>query len=114
MPPGTALPYARAPWAFTTGWALTTRASAWELADTLGLPVLLVVQPKGASLTLAAELQGLLQFRTPSHIVGILLNDCSESLYKTLRPMLEARPACRWWAICPICRDAPLRAATSG
>ena len=54
------------------------------------LPVLLVVQPKGASITLAAELRGLLQFRTPSHIVGILLNDCSESLYKTLRPMLEA------------------------
>ena len=31
-------------------------ASAWHLADTLGLPVLLVVQPRGASLTLAAEL----------------------------------------------------------
>ena len=73
------------------GQGLTTRASAWELADTLALPVLLVVQPKGASITpLAAELRGLLQFRTPSHIVGILLNDCSESLYKTLRPMLEA------------------------
>ena len=28
--------------------------------------------------------------RQPSHIVGILLNDCSEALYKTLRPMLEA------------------------
>ena len=75
---------------FYDGQGLTTRASAWELADTLTLPVLLVVQPKGASITLAAELQGLLQFRTPSHIVGILLNDCSESLYKTLRPMLEA------------------------
>lgn len=75
---------------FYDGQGLTTRASAWELADTLTLPVLLVVQPKGASITLAAELQGLLQFRMPSHIVGILLNDCSESLYKTLRPMLEA------------------------
>ena len=75
---------------FYDGQGLTTRASAWELADTLALPVLLVVQPKGVSITLAAELQGLLQFRTPSHIVGILLNDCSESLYKTLRPMLEA------------------------
>ena len=74
---------------FYDGQGLTTRASAWELADTLALPVLLVVQPKGASITLAAELRGLLQFRTPSHIVGILLNDCSESLYKTLRPMLE-------------------------
>ena len=75
---------------FYDGQGLTTRASAWELADTLALPVLLVVQPKGASITLAAELRGLLQFRTPSHIVGILLNDCSDSLYKTLRPMLEA------------------------
>ena len=75
---------------FYDGQGLTTRASAWELADTLALPVLLVVQPKGASITLAAELRGLLQFRTPSHIVGILLNDCSEALYKTLRPILEA------------------------
>ena len=53
---------------FYDGQGLTTRASAWELADTLALPVLLVVQPKGASITLAAELRGLLQFRTPSHI----------------------------------------------
>ena len=74
---------------FYDGQGLTTRASAWELADTLALPVLLVVQPKGSSITLAAELQGLLQFRTSSRIVGILLNDCSEALYKTLRPMLE-------------------------
>ena len=47
-------------------------ASAWHLADTLGLPVLLVVQPRGASLTLAAQINGLKQFRTPSHLVGIL------------------------------------------
>lgn len=64
-------------------------ASAWHLADTLGLPVLLVVRPKGASLTLAAELRGLMAFRTPHHLAGILLNDCSETLYKLLAPMLE-------------------------
>lgn len=64
-------------------------ASAWHLADTLNLPVLLVVRPKGASLTLAAELRGLMQFRAPHHIAGILLNDSSETLYKMLKPMLE-------------------------
>lgn len=64
-------------------------ASAWHLADTLNLPALLVVRPKGASLTLAATLRGLLNFRTPHHIAGILLNDCTENLYKMLRPMLE-------------------------
>lgn len=64
-------------------------ASAWQLADTLGLPVLLVVRPKGASLTLAAELRGLMAFRTPHHIAGILLNDCTENLYNLLKSMLE-------------------------
>ena len=56
---------------------VSDRASAWHLADTLGLPVLLVVEPKGQSLTLAAELNGLKNFRTPSHIAGILLNNCT-------------------------------------
>ncbi len=64
-------------------------ASAWHLADTLGLPVLLVVQPKGASLTLAAQINGLNAFRTPSHLAGILLNNCSPQLCQMLAPMLE-------------------------
>ena len=74
---------------FYDGQGLSTTASAWELADTLGLPVLLVLQPKGASLTLAAEIRGLQSFRTPSHLAGILLNDCSQKLYDLLKPMLE-------------------------
>ena len=74
---------------FYDGQGLSTTASAWELADTLDLPVLLVLQPKGASLTLAAEIRGLQTFRTPSHIAGILLNDCSPKLYDLLKPMLE-------------------------
>lgn len=44
---------------FYDGQGLTTRASAWELADTLGLPVLLVVQPKGASVTLPRKFRAL-------------------------------------------------------
>ena len=64
-------------------------ASAWHLADTLNLPVLLVLRPKGASLTLAAQVRGLMSFRTPHHIAGIILNDCKENLYRILAPMLE-------------------------
>ena len=67
----------------------TTEASVWAMADALDLPVLLVLRPKGTSLTLAAQVQGLLHFRTPSHIAGILLNDCTPSLYDLLAPMLE-------------------------
>ena len=68
---------------------VSDRASAWHLADTLGLPVLLVAEPKGQSLTLAAELNGLVNFRTPSHIAGILLNNCTARMHVLLAPMLE-------------------------
>lgn len=68
---------------------VSDRASAWHLADTLDLPVLLVVEPKGQSLTLAAELKGLVNFRTPSHIAGILLNNCTARMHALLAPMLE-------------------------
>ena len=65
----------------------------WVITDAanygLGLPVLLVVQPKGASVTLAAQIQGLVNFRKNSHVSGILLNDCSEKLYKMLKALLE-------------------------
>lgn len=67
----------------------TTQASAWHVASTLELPVLLVIRPKGASLTLAAQIKGLCSFRENSRIQGIFLNDCSPMLFRSLAPMLE-------------------------
>ena len=40
-------------------------------------------------MTLAAEIQGLVHFKPESHIAGILLNDCSEKLFRMLKPLLE-------------------------
>lgn len=67
----------------------TTQAGSWALADALNLPVLLVLHPKGASLTLAALVNGLKDFVPHSHIAGIFLNNCKPMLYKSLAPMLE-------------------------
>ena len=67
----------------------TTRASAWHLADTLGLPTVLVVRPGGAELTLAAALKGVAAFRSPSRVAGILLAECSDSRAGRLGPLLE-------------------------
>lgn len=67
----------------------TDRASAWHAAHTLDLPVLLAVRPKGASLTMAAQVKGLTAFRSPSHIAGLFLSDCSPMLAKSLTSMLE-------------------------
>ncbi len=64
-------------------------ASTCHVADTLHLPVILVVTPKGQSLTLAAAVEGILRFHQPNHIVGILLNQCGDSLARQLSPLLE-------------------------
>lgn len=68
---------------------VTDRASAWHVARTLDLPVILVVRAKGASLTLAAQIKGLRDFRESSGIAGVILNDCAPMLCRSLAPMLE-------------------------
>ena len=67
----------------------TPEAGAWHLAHTLDLPVLLVVRPGGSCLTLAALIRGLQTFRTPSHIAGVLLNECGPSMAATLAPVIR-------------------------
>lgn len=68
---------------------VTDRASAWHVADALGLPVILAARPKGTSLTLAAQIRGLQEFRKPGCIKGVILNDCPPALCRSLGPMLE-------------------------
>lgn len=68
---------------------VTDEASAWDVARTLRLPVLLVLRPKGSSLTLAAQVRGLCAFREDSRIRALFLNDCSPMLFAALAPMLE-------------------------
>ena len=67
----------------------TDRASSWQLAAATRTPVLLAVRPQGASLTLAAVVKGLRDFRTPSQLGGILLNGCTRRLADRLAPALE-------------------------
>ena len=68
---------------------VSDRASTWHVADTLNIPILLVVDAKGASLTLSAEIRGLAAFRENSRIAGAVLNRCPQRLYETLAPTLE-------------------------
>lgn len=68
---------------------ITDKASAWKVADTLDLPVIAVIDAKGASLSIAAQILGLKSLRQPHHIVGVILNKCSKMLYQRLKPVLE-------------------------
>ena len=74
---------------FYDGVNSTHEASAWQVADTAGLPVVLVIRPKGVSLTLGAMVHGMMRFRSPSRLTGVILTDCNTMLYGHLKPILE-------------------------
>lgn len=67
----------------------TDHGSSYEVASVLNLPVILVVPCRGAALSLAASVRGMLAFRKESNIRGILLNRVSGMLYPRLKEMLE-------------------------
>lgn len=74
---------------FYDGVGGTDQASTWHTARATRTPVVLVIRPKGASLTLAAQVKGLEGFREGSGIRGLFLDDCSPALYGRLAPALE-------------------------
>ena len=68
---------------------ISDRTSAWDIARTLDLPVLLSIRAEGAALTLAALLRGLRTFRPGVRFAGTVLNRCSPSLCRAIAPTLE-------------------------
>ena len=64
-------------------------ASSYHLARATQTPILLVVEAQGTALTLAAVIQGLVQFRKDTWIGGVILNGCERKLFTFLRPVLE-------------------------
>lgn len=70
------------------GMAGGTDAGAWAVADALGVPAVLVLRPAGQGVTLAAQLCGMVNFRNPSHIAGVLFSGCKASLADYLAPIV--------------------------
>ncbi len=74
---------------FYDGLNGTDQASPWQLAALWNIPTVLILRPGGGSLTLAAQLKGLLDFRRPCPIVGVIFTDCKQSLHDYLKPLVE-------------------------
>ena len=66
----------------------TEEASSYDVARTLGVPVILVLPCRGMALSILAVLKGMLEFRNDSHISGIILNRISPSLYPKMKEMI--------------------------
>lgn len=63
--------------------------SGYHLSLESQTPVILVLDCRGAALSLAAEARGFAEFRPDAGIQGIVLNRCSKGLYSTLAGVIE-------------------------
>ena len=74
------------------GLGLTsTRASTYEMARETESPVVLVVNARGAALSVVAAVQGFLDFAPDNNVQGVILNGCSAMSYSALARELESR-----------------------
>ena len=69
--------------------AVSKRASSWEISVMTGTPSVLILDCKGASVSLAAQVKGFADFVDNSNIRGVILNRLSPMLYERLKPVIE-------------------------
>ena len=65
--------------------------SAYHLAQTLDLPVVLVLDARGMGRTMVALLAGILQYDRDHRIIGVILNRTSEGFCRTMTPVIEKK-----------------------
>ena len=69
----------------------STRASTFELAQKTDSPVVLIVNARGAALSLLAVIEGFLAFQPENHMKGVILNGCTAMSYGPLAKEIERR-----------------------
>ena len=62
----------------------STDASAYHVARETGTPVVLVMDARGTSLTIASLVRGIRDFREGSNVAGVIFNRCSAMTYRML------------------------------
>ena len=67
----------------------STESSSYHLAKVTETPVILVVNARGAALSVLATIKGFREFRSDSNIRGVILNNCTESTYASLKGAIE-------------------------
>lgn len=81
------------------------QASAYDVSEAVSAPAVLVLDGRGASLSLAAMAKGFLEYRRPSPIMGVILNRVSPVLGERLEPYFQEL-GLRYLGCLPVCEAA--------
>ncbi|MDR2490332.1 MAG: cobyrinate a,c-diamide synthase [Spirochaetaceae bacterium] len=99
---------------FYDGIGASSRASAWEAACLTQTPAVLIEDCRASALTVAARLMGLIRFREPQLVRGIILNNCGESLFLELKKAIETETGVKVYGFLPFMRDCHIKSRHLG
>lgn len=68
---------------------ISTKASSADVAETLKIPVVFIVNCRGLSISAVPLLKGFLEYENPPHIQGVILNQVSEGMYPDMKRLIE-------------------------
>lgn len=87
------------------GMGKTTECSAYDLSVTCEVPVILVVNGRGAALSIAATINGFKNFRPNSNIVGAILNNVKPMTYMFYKDAIEKETGVKLVGYFPVMQD---------
>ena len=68
---------------------ISEAASSSDVAAALNMPVVLVVNCRGMSISVVPLIKGFLEYQNPSRIKGVILNQMPKSLYADMKAQIE-------------------------
>lgn len=92
----------------------TSISSAYDLARATETPAVLIVDCKGKSMSILAEIKGFLEFEKNSKIKGVILNRISPSMYQILEPLIKSKLNIKPLGYVPILKEAGLQSRHLG
>lgn len=88
--------------------------STYSIAKLTGVPVVLVVNPKGMSLSVAAIINGFRDFLPCNNIRGVIINSVSPALYEMYKPLIEERTGIKVYGFLPELPEAVIESRHLG
>lgn len=90
------------------------KGSTYELAAILDVPVILVVDAKGASMSLIAEICGFMHYDRAELIKGVIFNRCSGRSYESLKQAVTGELGIRPLGYIPVLKDISIESRYLG
>ncbi|MCI8418403.1 MAG: cobyrinate a,c-diamide synthase [Lachnospiraceae bacterium] len=88
--------------------------SSYDVARTLDIPVVLLVNCAGQSLSVLSVMKGFLEYQSPSMIQGVIFNRMSPMIYERLREIAEHQFSVRVLGYVPPIKDLDLKSRHLG